>query len=196
MDGLHKLDIFMQVNNEWSYNEGNITSTCTRMIKVWIEYYYYYYFISLEPFLTKLVIYSFHCNFQYQSFTFFTTACKILFDLKMVPEIGSRFRSISLCILFCRHSSNLVHKILLDSPANKNGLITLIVCITQLIKQRTSKQKKVCKLHVLKSSEKTSCVGSKSILGIFTTSPTFWYNILLRKVNLQNLQISIIRKCS
>ena len=71
MDGLHKLVIFMQVNIEWSYNEGNITSTCTRKMKVWFEYYYYYYFISLEPFLTKLVIYSFHCNFQYQSFTFF-----------------------------------------------------------------------------------------------------------------------------
>lgn len=127
---------------------------------------------------------------------FLPRLAKFYLIFKWFQKLESRFRSISLCILFCRHSSNLVHKILLDSPPNKNGLITLIVGITQLIKQRTSKQKKVCKLHVLKSSEKTSCVGSKSILGIFTTSPTFWYKILLRKVNLQNLQISIIRKCS
>ena len=34
MNGLHKLVIFMQVKIELSYNEGNITSTCTRKIKV------------------------------------------------------------------------------------------------------------------------------------------------------------------
>ena len=92
MDGLHKLVIFMEVNIEWSYNEGNITSTCTRKMKVWFEYYYYYYFISLEPFLTKLVIYIVSITISnIKVLPFFTTACKILFDLKMVSEIGVPF---------------------------------------------------------------------------------------------------------
>ena len=154
-----------------------------------------FYFIRTFPY--KISYIQFPLQFPISKFyLFLPRLAKFYLILKWFQKLESRFRSISLCILFCRHSSNLVHKILLDSPPNKNGLITLIVAITQLIKQRTSEQKKVCKLHVLKSSEKTSCVGSKSILGIFTISPTFWYKILLRKVNLQNLQISIIRKCA